>query len=82
MTSMQLRVDEEDEREMATTEVELSSGNPDVDRDLIHTLVQTAYDRLTPAKVHTYLPILIVREVQAGLRTREAHRVLARAQRP
>ena len=67
-----LRVDEEDEREMESTEVELSSSNPDVDRELIQTLVQTAYDRLTPAKVHTYLPILIVREVQDGLRSRHA----------
>jgi hypothetical protein len=67
-----LQVDEEDTREMESIEVELTSSNPDVDRELIHTLVQTAYNRLTPAKVHTYLPILIVREVQAGLRTRKA----------
>ena len=68
MTSKQLRVDEKDEREMASAEVELSSDNSGVNRDLIHGMVQTAYDRLTPAKVHTYLPILIVREVRAGLR--------------
>jgi hypothetical protein len=64
-----LQVDEEDEREMQSTEVELSSSNPDVDRDQIRALVQTAYDRLTPAKVHTYLPVLVAREVQDVLRS-------------
>jgi hypothetical protein len=64
-----LQVDEEDEREMESTEVELSSSNPDVDRDQIRALVQTAYDRLTPAKVHTYLPVLVAREVQDRLRS-------------
>ena len=57
-----------DEREMATTEIDLGLSNPGVAPDVIHTLVQRAYARLTPAKVHTYLPILVVREVQAGLR--------------
>jgi hypothetical protein len=69
MALTMLQVDEEDERKMESTEVKLRSSNPDVDRDRIRTLVQTAYDGLTPAKVHTYLPILIVREVQAGLRS-------------
>ena len=62
-----LQVDEEDEREMESTEVGLSSSHPDVDRDHIRALVQTAYDRLTPAKVHTYLPVLVAREVQDRL---------------
>jgi hypothetical protein len=64
-----LQVDEEDVREMESTEVELRSSNPDVDRDEIRALVQTAYDKMTPAKVHTYLPILVAREVQDGLRS-------------
>jgi hypothetical protein len=28
--------------------------------EVIHSLVQSAYDELTPAKVHTYLPILVL----------------------
>ena len=68
MTILELRVDDEDQREMEITDLELSNGNPGVDRVVIHTLVQQAYDRLTPARVHNFLPILIGREVQAGLR--------------
>jgi hypothetical protein len=61
-----------DEREMATTELDLGRSNPGVAPDVIHTLVRRAYARLTPAKVHTYLPILVVREVQADLRGQAA----------
>jgi len=71
MAILELRVDDGDEREMEITDLELSSGNPGVDRVMIHALVQQAYDRLTPARVHDFLPILIGREVQAGLRAHE-----------
>ena len=57
---------------MASTELDLGQRNPGVASDVIHTLVQRAFTRLAPAKVHTYLPILVVREVQAGLRDRSA----------
>ena len=62
----------EDLRELAATELHLSDRNPAVAADVIHTLVQQSYDRLTPAKVHHYLPILISREVQAELRALQA----------
>jgi hypothetical protein len=39
---------------------------------VIHSLVQDVYDELSPAKVQSYLPILIVREVREILRTRRA----------
>jgi hypothetical protein len=57
-------------REMAATELQLSQHNPAVSAEVIHTLVQKSYRRLTPAKVHHYLPILVSREVQATLRRR------------
>lgn len=59
-------------RELAATELQLSRRNPAVAAEVIHTLVQESYDRLTPAKVHNYLPILISREVQAELRVLQA----------
>jgi hypothetical protein len=34
----------------------------------IHSLVRASYDRLTPAKVCSYLPILVPREVNENLR--------------
>jgi hypothetical protein len=72
MNSSTPHADVGDEREMSATELDLGRSNPGVAPDVIHTLVQRAYARLTPAKVHTYLPILVVREVQAGLRARAA----------
>ncbi len=54
---------------ITSSETELRRHNPDVDRDVIHSLVRASYDRLTPAKVRTYLPILVVREVNENLRT-------------
>lgn len=72
MVSSEDRVD--DGREMASTELELSEHNPAVPPEEIHTLVQKSYRRLTPAKVHSYLPILVSREVQATLRRRHGGR--------
>jgi hypothetical protein len=65
----------DDGREMAATELQLAQQNPAVSAEVIHTLVQKSYRRLTPAKVHSYLPILVTREVMATLRRR---RVAAR----
>ncbi|MDX6309301.1 MAG: hypothetical protein QOI06_2347 [Nocardioidaceae bacterium] len=42
----------------------------------IHSLVRASYDRLTPAKVCSYLPILVAREVNENLRLH--YRVSAR----
>ena len=59
---------------IASAEVRLSESNPDIASEVIHTLVQQAYARMTPAKVHTYLPVLIVREVQGNLRSYDSTR--------
>jgi hypothetical protein len=72
MVSPKSRVNDEAEREMASTEFQLSDRYPDVAIEEIHTLVQQAYSRLTPAKVHSYLPILVGREVRETLGTRRA----------
>lgn len=63
---------EDDVRAMAATEVQLAQDNPAVSTEVIHRLVQKSYHRLTPAKVHQYLPILVSREVQATLKRRHA----------
>jgi hypothetical protein len=60
----------DDGREMASTELQLAQQNPAVSAEVIHTLVQKSYRRLTPAKIHSYLPILVSREVKATLRRR------------
>jgi hypothetical protein len=72
MALEELRVEERDRGEIASSECELRRLNPGVDGDVIHGLVQRAYDGLTPAKVHGFLPILIVREVREILRARKA----------
>jgi hypoxanthine-guanine phosphoribosyltransferase len=60
----------DDGRAMADTERKLTQRNPAVSAEVIHTLVEKSYHRLTPAKVHHYLPILVSRDVQATLRRR------------
>jgi hypothetical protein len=72
MTSTKLRVNHEAEGEMAPTEFELSDSYPDVAPEVIHHLVEQAYSRMTPAKVHSYLPILVGREVRETLGARRA----------
>jgi hypothetical protein len=72
MTATLQRVVENDGPEMASVESELTDGYPDVAPGVIHTLVQQAYERMTPAKVHMYLPILIGREVRYTLRADQA----------
>ncbi len=63
--------------EMAATELQLAQQNPAVSAEVIHSLVQKSYRRLTPAKVHSYLPILVSREVKTTLRRRHAARPLS-----
>jgi hypothetical protein len=72
MAVEELRADESGRDEIADSETELRGLEPGVDGEVIHSLVQNAYDELTPAKVHTYLPILVVREVRQILRDRRA----------
>jgi hypothetical protein len=57
---------------MASTETLLERDYPDVGANVIHALVQRAYTGLAPAKVHNYLPLLVVRDVRARLRAQAA----------
>jgi hypothetical protein len=70
MTATHLPV--RDNREISVSEAELRRLEPAVDREVIHRLVQRSHDELMPAKVHSYVPILIVREVRDILRRRRA----------
>lgn len=62
----------DDKHQMAATESQLATQNPAVPTEVIHTLVQKSYRRLTPAKVHRYLAILVSRDVKATLRRRRS----------
>jgi len=57
-----------EDREMASVEAELADEFRDVDPHTIHTLVAEGYASLTPAKVTSFLPILVIRRVQTRLR--------------
>ena len=72
MAIEETRVEDMDRSEIAASEAELLRLEPGVDSAVIHSLVQGVHDELSPAKVHSYLPILIVREVREILRTRRA----------
>lgn len=63
------RVEDMGRSEIATSESELRRLEPGVEGEVIHSLVQGVYDELSPAKVTSYLPILIVREVREILRS-------------
>ena len=70
MTIEKTRVDDLESSEISASEAELRRLEPGVDSAVIHSLVQGVYDELSPAKVHGYLPILIVHEVRDILRHR------------
>jgi hypothetical protein len=59
--------DDRYDRDKAASETELEDRFPDVDVQVIHTLVEDSYDRLTPAKVDIYLPILVAHDVKDSL---------------
>ncbi len=63
-------VEERNRSELAASEEELHRLAPDVDGEVIEGLVQGAYDELMPAKVRSYVPILIVHRVRDILRRR------------
>jgi hypothetical protein len=71
MEMAELRGGAQNRDDIAASETELRRLEPDTDSDVIHDLVQTAYDELMPAKVHSYVPILIVHEVRDILRGRQ-----------
>jgi hypothetical protein len=61
-----------DRRGLTSAESQLASQFPGVSDEVIHRLVHESYHRLVPARVHTYLPILVSREVKAQLRSHPA----------
>ncbi len=67
MTTSLVR-EESQEPQLESIENELGGRYPDVDVDLIHNLVAESYERLTPAKVAIYLPILVTHEVRDELK--------------
>ena len=73
MGSQLLQSAEPDPDVITAAESQLRQRYPDVEGDLVHASVTAVYDRLTPAKVRTFLPILIVRQVSDDLR--HLHRV-------
>ncbi len=64
-------VEEPNRSDLTASEEVLRQLAPDVDGEVIEGLVQTAYDDLMPAKVDSYVPILIVHEVRDILRLRQ-----------
>jgi hypothetical protein len=72
MAMPELPADDRNPGEIATSEAELRRLEPEVDGHVIEELVRAAYDGLMPAKVHNYVPILIVREVRDIIRGRQA----------
>ena len=58
----------EQELQMTSVEAELAKEYRDVDPRTIHDLVAEGYAALTPAKVTSFLPILVIRGVQSRLR--------------
>jgi hypothetical protein len=64
------QVEERNRREISASKAELHRLAPDIAEGVIEGLVQVAYDDLMPAKVHSYVPILIVHEVRDILRGR------------
>ncbi len=72
MQPAKLEVVERNIGEIAASEAELRRLEPEADERLIQGLVLAAYDDLMPAKVHNYVPLLIVRQVRDILRGRPA----------
>jgi hypothetical protein len=67
-----LPVEEQAASEISASEAELRRLEPQVDSEVIHRLVHQTYDELMPAKVHNYVPILIVHQVRDILRGRQS----------
>ena len=67
MTTALVPTDDGD-REMVSTESDLAYDFPEVAPDVIHSLVRRSYAAMTPAKVHSFLPLLVARDVRAQLR--------------
>jgi hypothetical protein len=55
------------DREIKATETGLEIDYPDVQVTVIHTLVAASYERLTPAKVTAFLPLLVTHDVRDQL---------------
>lgn len=64
-------VEKRNQSEIAASEAELHRLEPQASEAVIQDLVRTAYDELMPAKVHSFVPILIVHHVRDILRGRQ-----------
>ena len=62
----------DDTLSLVSTESALAERFPEVPGEVIHRLVQDSYRSLTPARVQSFLPILITRTVQTTLLSRRA----------
>ncbi len=71
MAPAETHVEERNRSEIAAAEAEVRRLQPEADDAVIQDLVQTAYDELMPAKVHSYVSILIVHQVRDILRDRQ-----------
>ena len=57
---------------LVSTESALSNRFPEVPGDVVHRLVQESYLPLTPARLRSFLPIVITRTDQTALMSRRA----------
>ena len=73
MDTTHLRIEDPDVSEVSRSEAELARLEPHVDSDVIHRLVEQTYEDLMPAKVRSFLPILIVHEVRDILHGRQGN---------
>jgi len=64
--------DERNRGELAASEEELHRLAPGADEGVIEDLVESAYDELMPAKIHSYVPLLIVHQVRDILHGRKS----------
>jgi len=72
MRTVEPGIEDQGVSEISMSEAELRRLEPNIDSGLIHRLVQQTYDELMPAKVHSYVPILVVREVRDILHGRHS----------
>ncbi|MEV6683470.1 hypothetical protein AB0N09_42495 [Streptomyces erythrochromogenes] len=56
--------DSEDATTIRAVAERLMKAHPQVDAQLVHSSVQTAYEELRYARVRTYLPVLMERRAQ------------------
>ena len=66
MRTVEPGIEDQGVSEISMSEAELRRLEPNIDSGLIHRLVQQTYDELMPAKVHSYVPILVSRSASCS----------------